>query len=147
MAIDNLSSLIPNKEEYPAITTPERPEYYLSAEEYNKLLSTLQLFINDYNINVGNLSTGLILPLLTSGDAVTTPTDSNLFTAARTLQEITEVLNQQNKNYLSSLNDDVAEGKITFNKGIEFGDYQEGFKGGYINQYADAELKSLKIKE
>lgn len=147
MPIDNLTSLNPNKQNHPEIIPPSDPIYYLSAAEYNKLLSTLQTLIDDYNLNVSALGEGISLPLITSGDSLTEPTDSNIFSAARVLQEIRDVLLGYDDYYLSKRLPDTAEGKIRFNKGIQLGDYQSGFRGGIINENADAELQSLTLRD
>ena len=55
MAIDNLNSLENNKLNYPEIIPPDDPKYYLSAEEWNKLIETLKTLINDYNANIAGL--------------------------------------------------------------------------------------------
>jgi hypothetical protein len=147
MPIDNLTSLTPNKQNHPEIIPPNDPVYYLSAAEYNKLLSTLQTLIDDYNLNVSALGEGISLPLITSRDSLTEPTDSNIFSAARVLQEIRDVLLGYDDYYLSKRLPDTAEGKIRFNKGIQLGDYQSGFRGGIINENADAELQSLTLRD
>lgn len=147
MAIDNLTSLTPNKQNYPEIIPPSNPLYYLSAEEYNKLLRTIQQLIDDYNLKVATLSQGLNLPLIPSGDTTTEPTDGNIFTAARVLKEIRDILLGYDDYYISKRNDDTTEGKIRFNKGLQLGDYQNGFRGGNIDQYGNAELNSLKLRE
>ncbi len=147
MPIDNLTSLTPNKQNHPEVIPPNDPVYYLSAAEYNKLLSTLQTLIDDYNLNVSALGEGISLPLITSGDSLTEPTDSNIFSAARVLQEIRDVLLGYDDYYLSKRLPDTAEGKIRFNKGIQLGDYQSGFRGGIINENADAELQSLTLRD
>lgn len=147
MAIDNLTSLTPNKQNYPEIIPPSNPLYYLSAEEYNKLLRTIQQLIDDYNLKVATLSQGLNLPLIPSGDTTTEPTDGNIFTAARVLKEIRSILLGYDDYYISKRNDDTTEGKIRFNKGLQLGDYQNGFRGGNIDQYGNAELNSLKLRE
>lgn len=147
MAIDNLTSLTPNKQNYPDIIPPSDPTYYFSAEEYNKLLRTLQILIDDYNLKVSMIGQPTNLPILPTTDSLTQPTDINLFSAARTLQEIRSVLADYENYYLSKVVDDTAQGTIRFNKGIKLGDFQTGFRGGKIDQNADAELKSLKLRE
>ena len=147
MAIDNLNSLDPNKQNYPEIRPPEDPKYYLSAAEWNKLIQTLKILINDYNANIDNLGESIGLPLITYSDGTTVPTDNNIFSAARTLKEILAVASQYNDTYLSKIHDDTAEGKITFNKGLELGTYEPDFRGGNIDAGANAELNSLKLRQ
>lgn len=147
MAIDNLNSLENNKLNYPEIIPPDDPKYYLSAEEWNKLIETLKTLINDYNANIAGLSIGSSLPLITTTDDFTIPTDSNIFSAAKTLLEIQEIITELDGKYLSKVNDDTAEGKITFNKGAEFGNFNTNFTGGNIDQGGNAELNSLKLRQ
>ena len=47
-------------------------------------------------------------------DLTTQPTDSNIFSAYRTLQEIQKVLSGYDDHYLSKRNDDEADGKNYF---------------------------------
>ncbi len=147
MAIDNLNSLKNNKLNYPEIIPPEDPKYYLSADEWNTLIETLKALINDYNANKAGLSIGTSLPLITSTDDLTVPTDSNIFSAAKTLLEIQEIITELDDQYLSKVSDDTAEGKITFNKGAEFGNFSTDFRGGNIDQGGNAELNSLKLRQ
>jgi hypothetical protein len=146
MPIDNLTSLTPNKQNYPEIIPPDDPKYYLSAAEYNKLLTTVQTLIDDYNLRVSALGQSMQLPIITSTDSLTEPTDSNIFASLRVLKEIRDVLTGYEDYYLSKRNDDTATGKIRFNKGVQLGDYQNGFRGGIIDQNGDAELQSLKLR-
>ena len=147
MAIDNLNSLGSNKIDYPEIIPPDDPKYYLSAAEWNKLIQTLQDFIDDYNLKVGNIGNDVKLPLIPSMDLTTQPTDSNIFSAYRTLQEIQKVLSGYDDHYLSKRDDDIADGKITFNKGVEFGTYEPDVRGGKIDQGGNSELNSLKLRQ
>lgn len=147
MAIDNLNSLENNKLNYPEIIPPDDPKYYLSAEEWNELVTTLKALINDYNANIAGLSIGSSLPLITTTDDFTIPTDSNIFSAAKTLLEIQEIITELDGQYLSKVSNDTAEGKITFKKGAEFGNFNTDFAGGNIDQGGNAELNSLKLRQ
>jgi hypothetical protein len=80
-------------------------------------------------------------------DLTTQPTDSNIFSAYRTLQEIQKVLSGYDDHYLSKRNDDIADGKITFNEGVEFGTYEPDFRGGKIDEGGNSELNSLKLRQ
>ena len=147
MPIDNLNSLEANKQDYPEIIPPDDPTYYLSSAEWNKLIQTLKILINDYNANVANLGGGVSLPLITSTDTITEPTDSNIFSAARTLSEILSVLSGYDDYYLSKRFNDVSTGKITFNKGLQLGTYEPNIRGGNIDQGGNAELNSLRLRQ
>lgn len=147
--IDELGNLKADKQNYNEIVPPADNSYYLSAPEYNKLLSTLKELIADYNILKLSSTTFDTYNIIKSGDDATVPTDSHLYTARKTAEEIRKLIDilDFSDYYLSKRNNDSADGKITFNKGIDLGSYQEGMRGGHINQNADAELKSLKLRE
>ena len=147
--IDELGNLKADKQNYNEIVPPADNSYYLSAPEYNKLLATLKELIADYNILKLSSSTFDTYDIIKSGDDATVPTDSHLYTARKTAEEIRKLVDilDFSDYYLSKRSDDSADGKITFNKGMDIGSYQEGMRGGHINQNADAELKSLKLRE
>jgi hypothetical protein len=147
--IDELGNLKADKQNYSEIVPPAENSYYLSAPEYNKLLATLKELIADYNILKLSSSTFDTYDIIKSGDDATVPTDSHLYTARKTAEEIRKLVDilDFSDYYLSKRSDDSADGKITFNKGMDIGSYQEGMRGGHINQNADAELKSLKLRE
>lgn len=147
MAIDNLSSLLANKEIYPLIERPDELRYYLSPDEYNLILQTLQQLIDDYNDRIDGIDGVTLQNVIKSTDTTTIPSDYNVYTALRTLQEIQAIISQSNAEYLSKKNDDSAAGKITFQKGLEIGNYQPGFQGGNIAQSGEAELKALKLRD
>lgn len=147
MAIDNLSSLLANKETYPHIERPDELRYYLSPDEYNLILQTLQQLIDDYNNRIDGIDGVTLQNVIKSTDTTTIPSDYNVYTALRTLQEIQAVISQSNAEYLSKKNDDSAAGKITFQKGLDIGNYQPGFQGGNIQQSGEAELKALKLRD
>lgn len=82
-----------------------------------------------------------------------TPTDSNVYSALRS-----------DKNYLSRIEDSIANGLITFMKGLKavgmsimeklqitdkviFGNFNKGISGGIIDKEGDAELNSLTLRE
>lgn len=62
----------------------------------------------------------------------TLPTDNNVFSAKRSQKE-----------FLSKRKDDTAAGHITFEKGIDLGNYKEGKSGGKIDKDGNAEFGSL----
>lgn len=68
----------------------------------------------------------------------TAPSESNAFSAKRSLEE-----------FLSKKNDDHAKGKITFDSGAEFGEFIKGLyagKGGAVDKDGNAEFESLRVR-
>lgn len=143
----NINSLLANKEAHPLIEKPEELKHYLSPDEYNLILQTLQQLIDDYNNRIDGIDGVTLQNVIKSTDTTTIPSDYNVYTALRTLQEIQAVISQSNAEYLSKKNDDSAAGKITFQKGLDVGNYQPGFQGGNIQQSGEAELKALKLRD
>ncbi|MDR2146068.1 MAG: gp58-like family protein [Tannerella sp.] len=72
--------------------------------------------------------------IIKTGDT-TLPTDTNLFSARRSLRE-----------FLSKRNDDTAQGLITFLKGIALGKYVQGQSGATIDAQGNAEFLSVVIR-
>ena len=147
MAINNLNTLLANKELYPLIDRPDQLKYYLSAEEYNLILTTLQTLIDDYNYRIDGLSGVGIDSVITSSDTSTTPSDQNLFTSLRTLQEIQASIISSRSEFLSKISEDRAAEKSSFTKGVEFGTFSSGISGGRIYGTGEAELKSLRLRD
>ena len=65
----------------------------------------------------------------------TLPTDNNLFSSRRSQRE-----------FLSKNTRDRAKKKITFEEGIDFGDYKRGTSGGAIDGAGNAELQTLLVR-
>ena len=65
----------------------------------------------------------------------TLPTDSNLFSARRSQQE-----------FLSKTKADRAKKKITFEEGVNFGDFTPGAQGGAVDGKGNAELLTLVVR-
>ncbi|MEG0994134.1 MAG: hypothetical protein RSE51_09865 [Bacteroidales bacterium] len=77
------------------------------------------------------------LPDVIKSWEVTAPTDSNIFTAKKV-----------KKDFLSKTERDVAKELITFENGLRIGtDIVPGLLGGSIDKDANAELKSLTLRE
>ena len=82
-------------------------------------------------------------------DSLAEPTDSNVFSALRTLKEI-----KKNNAYLDDMFlrkdiDDTAHGNITFELSIHSKDYIEGFdtgRGWMISKEGDADLNSADVR-
>ena len=150
MAIDNLHNLPSNKKDYEYINVPENPIHYLSAAEYNHLVETLKEFIDDYNIKMSGNAPSQDIPIITTGDVISTPTDESVFSSLRTLAEIYNSLEGVNSLYLSRKKDDTAEGNIKFNENV-FGRIKENHKkvfGTTDEQYEAIEkwLEKFKIE-
>jgi hypothetical protein len=76
----------------------------------------------------------------TSKDVLNTTKDNSLPTSKAVVKYV-------ENNTLSSKTDDEAQGKITFMKGLEVGEYQHLMNGGSIDEDGNAELNSLKLRE
>ena len=143
MDINNLLALDSNKQNYPNLNLPSDAKYYVSAEEYNVLIKALQSWITDYNAKAQALEDSVYrLPIVTV-DSVAPLSDENILSSARTLLEIIKELAKLDDKFLSSLTPDTAEGEITFKKGLSIGDN----KNGEIDNYGNAELNSLKLRQ
>lgn len=66
----------------------------------------------------------------------TLPTDNNLFSARRSQQE-----------FLSKTKADRAKKKITFEEGVNFGDFTPGAQGGGVDGKGNAELLTLVVRQ
>ncbi len=94
--------------------------------------------VNDSITDVKNytkIATGGFPNVIKSWDN-TLPTDSNVFSARKALQES-----------LSRQVDDVAKGLITFLKGIKLGDYVAGESGSAVDAGGNAEFQTAVIRE
>ena len=143
MEINNLSAL---ERKETLIERTEESRYYLSSEEYNIILKTLQQLIDDYNDRIDEVDGVTLKSVIKSDDDVTPPSDSNVFTALRTLKEMQAVIAQANSDYLSKKHDDSAAGKIDFQKGLEV-NFQPGMQGANISETGNSELDSLKVRK
>ena len=80
---------------------------------------------------------GSSVDIITSKSA-TKPTDNNVYSALAS-----------DERYLSRKKNDTAKGKITFEKGIDFGQFVSGIvggAGGRIDSKGNAELESLVLR-
>jgi hypothetical protein len=75
------------------------------------------------------------LPDIIKSWETTKPTDTNLFSARRTLRE-----------FLSKKQNDSAAGLISFLSGAEFGQYDSGEGGANIDQYGNSEFLTTVIR-
>lgn len=66
----------------------------------------------------------------------TLPTDNNLFSARRSQQE-----------FISKNKVDRAKKKITFEEGVDFGDFISGEEGGFVDGKGNAELLTLVVRK
>lgn len=86
-------------------------------------------------VYTGTGGTGVYLIKLNDSTA---PSESNAFSAKRSLEE-----------FLSKKNDDHAKGKITFDNGAEFGEFIKSLyagKGGAVDKDGNAEFESLRVR-
>lgn len=144
MIFNEIYNLEENKKTHPSF---ERPipgnEYYLSSEEYNKLVRVLKNFARDYEAKLSTIGSGGTVQTIpsTSSEA---PSDSTVFTSLKTIDEINKL--RGDKKYISKINDDTALGEINFTKGIKFGDALD-IDRSYIHGDGHAMLRSLKVLE
>lgn len=92
--------------------------------------------INDARSYARSMSESVTMPdIIRMGDK-TTPTDNNLFSARRTLDEA-----------LSRKRPDQAHGLKSFLDGVEVGDFATGIKGARVTTAGDGEVESLKVRK
>lgn len=106
-------------------------------------LDDLRKFIKGY---------GIYLEIIAKLDNETLPTDNNVFSALRTLYEISQALEALKKIYLRKDQDDETKyflkllGGARIGKSLTFGDFITGMQGGYIGEDARAELEALVLR-
>ncbi len=93
-----------------------------------------------------------ILSVIKSTDADAIASDDNIFTALRTLNEISKALADNvettDKRYLRKDVKDSAKEKITFEKGLQIGPaFAPGLLGGNVDERGNAELESLTLRK
>lgn len=109
--------------------------------EISDALSTGSLTkIGDDITDVKNYTKGIAgsisLPDIIRSWDKTLPTDNNLFSARRSQQE-----------FLSKTKADRAKKKITFEEGVNFGDFTPGAQGGGVDGKGNAELLTLVVRQ
>lgn len=109
--------------------------------EISDALSTGSLTkIGDDITDVKNYTKGIAgsisLPDIIRSWDKTLPTDNNLFSARRSQQE-----------FLSKTKADRAKKKITFEEGVNFGDFNPGAQGGGVDGKGNAELLTLVVRQ
>lgn len=106
-------------------------------------LDDLRKFIKGY---------GIYLEIIAKLDKETIPTDNNVFSALRTLLEISNALEALKKIYIRKDQDDETKyflkllGGAKIGKSLTFGDFITGVQGGYIGEDARAELEALVLR-
>lgn len=106
-------------------------------------LDDLRKFIKGY---------GIYLEIIAKLDKETIPTDNNVFSALRTLLEISNALEALKKIYIRKDQDDETKyflkllGGAKIGKSLTFGDFITGMQGGYIGEDARAELEALVLR-
>lgn len=119
-----------------------------------ELLEALALLIKAGVIDAGG---NIIFPLVKENDA-TAASDANVFTALRSLKEINDAIDAFNllidNKYLSKIDNDTAQGLITFLQGIDVKKVQSLLfstgllgKGFLINEDGHAEFDSVEIRK
>lgn len=91
---------------------------------------------------------GALLQIL-KDDSIDTATNENVFSALRTLLEISKNNDYLNNVFLSKVHPDTAKGKIIFEGGVEFGNYIDSIhsgRGGSIDSAGNAELESMVLR-
>lgn len=68
-------------------------------------------------------------------------------TASRVGQALIDILNAFTGKFLSRIYDDSAEGKITFKKGFQTDNFEQGQSGADVDASGRAELSSLHVRE
>lgn len=109
--------------------------------EISDALSTGSLAkIGDEITDVKNYTKGIAgsisLPDIIRSWDNTLPTDNNLFSARRSQQE-----------FISKNKADRAKKKITFEEGVDFGDFISGEEGGFVDGKGNAELLTLVVRK
>ena len=84
----------------------------------------------------GTLVGGINVPDVIRSWEKTLPTDTNLYSARKS-----------HKEFLSKNSPDRAKRKISFDEGVELGDFQPGVQGGLIDETGSSELRSLRLRE
>lgn len=106
-------------------------------------LDDLRKFIKGY---------GIYLEIIAKLDKETIPTDNNVFSALRTLLEISNALEALKKIYIRKDQDDETKyflkllGGVKIGKSLTLGDFITGVQGGYIGEDARAELEALVLR-
>ncbi len=99
-------------------------------------------------INAGEAG-GELVNLVREND-VQGASDNNVFSALRTLLEISKAIEKEGKGqFLSKINPDTAAGLIQFLSGIEIGEFIPGMfggKGARIDQHGNMEATSLRLR-
>lgn len=132
------TELPPNWEEYTKGTLFDDMRFLVfdpnSGEKYYATVKAIKDVINSDNNNNGGGGGGGggTIELIRSDDNSTTPTDSNVFSSLRTLDEITKSITNLDLSdkYLSKIEPDTAQKRITFLEGINIGNFTTGLLGG-----------------
>ena len=92
---------------------------------------------------------GSSIVVIRSDDETVAPSDSNVYSALATLRQIDLALQFATGAFLSRVHRDNAEETITFDKGVQFGEYSSNInfgKGGAVDNLGNAELESLVLR-
>jgi len=112
-------------------------------EEIGKTLEE----IKNGGFNGGGGSGGSDFPYLTSSDTLTVPSDTNAFTALRTLVEIKKKTSELDDRFLRKDIDDDAAGNYTFLQSIHSKDFSITDQGWQINQLGESWFDTTFIRD
>ncbi|MDR0833249.1 MAG: hypothetical protein LBN93_03555, partial [Candidatus Symbiothrix sp.] len=115
------------------VNNPQQADIEISDTVDRGKMAALEGSIAETNHYIQTAMGGL--PDIIKSWETTKPTDTNLFSARRSLRE-----------FISKKNNDSAEGLITFLQGAKFGNYSAGQSGGTIDQNGNAEMLTAVIR-
>lgn len=147
--------LPPRLSEYPRVTLSEgviMPAFdpYSETPKTVTIGAILAAAISETLSKIQNGEGGGELVNLVRKNDVQGASDKNVFTALRTLLEISKAINEEGSElFLSKINPDSAASLIQFLKGAEFGEFIPGMfggQGGQIDKLGNAELTSLRLR-
>ena len=116
--------------DHPKYICAEKADYVYQG----KVAATEELTFNGQSYQSKSSGGGSSVYVITTNDT-TMPSDSNVFSAKRTVQD-----------FLSSMDDDTARGLIKFILGLQTGDFRHGYQGASIDADGKAELDSATIR-
>lgn len=103
--------------------------------------SNVDSSLNQLQFSAAKVIKDIMLNILKVGDNAK-PSDSNVFSALRTLKSFISKEKEDKTDYLLSL-----LGGAIIKEWAKFGDFVTGIQGGYIDEKGDAELNSLVLRD
>ncbi|WP_332457532.1 hypothetical protein [Petrimonas sp.] len=118
-----------------------------SSEKFYTTIGALKAVIGSGGSSGGGT---VNIEIIRSDEPDKTPTDNNVFSALRTLLEITKAIKAEGEDlFLSKINPDTAAALIKFLAGSEFGEFIPGMfggKGAKIDSNGNIEATSLRLR-